>query len=135
MLQSAGGDSGPLLVFLHPLELPVLCAQQCPAVPSGAGRLQLLKLQLRGPEKRCGTAAELLHPNRAAGPEQRLTHSGSCWSLENSQLRTHNCLSSSLCCPLLRSLLGAWCVCKVIGLHYLIYEVGVGGRVREDELK
>lgn len=119
MLQSAGGDSGPLLVFLYALMLHVL---ECPAVPSSAQwGWEASAAAVVGPEK----DVELLQSLSSGSP--RVEAAGH-W-------RIHNCLSSALCNPLLHSLLQMWYVCKVIGLHYLIYEVGVGGRVREDELK
>lgn len=103
MLQSAGGDPGPLLMFLHTLVLHVLVWHR---VLSSAQwgtweRLEVLQSLSSGS-----------HTGEAAG-----------------HCRTPNC------CPLLHSLRQMWYVCKVIGFHYLIYKVGVGGRVREDKLK
>lgn len=141
MLPSAGGDSGPWLVFLHPLVLHVLAwhssAQQCPVRPA---RLQLL---LWWDLRETGTAALLgrvdlnvftLHGS-STQRELLSLGSGSHTAGAAGHRRAHNCLYRALCCPLLRSLLQMWTACKVIGFHYLIHKVGVGGRVREDKLK
>lgn len=115
MLQRAGGDAEPL-----PASPLVLCTL---AQHRDAQRGFHCRVVVKNVVRMCNAPTprpELLN----------LSH-GECFqSVGNS----YNCFWSVLCCPLLHFLILMWYVCRVIRLSYLMYKVGVGGRVREDTL-